>query len=103
MYAVVSDRNQQFKAVPGERVLIALRDGIEPGSIVTFDQVCAVGGDSPRIGAPFVKGVKVTAKVLGEAKGPKLVVAKFRRRKASRRRTGFRARFTAVQIESIVG
>ena len=103
MYAVVSDRNQQFKAVPGERVLIALNDGLEPGSVVTFDQVCAVGGDAPRFGAPFVKGVTVTAKVLGVVKGPKLVVAKFRRRKASKRRTGFRARFTQIQIESIVG
>lgn len=103
MYAIVSDRNQQFRAVPGERVLIALHPDAEPGSKLTFDQVCLVGGDQPRIGTPFVAGAKVTANVLGTAKGPKLVVAKYRRRKNSRRRTGFRAQFTEIQIESVEG
>jgi large subunit ribosomal protein L21 len=126
MYAVVSDRNQQWKAVPGERVLIALRKGLEKGSKIEFDKVCAIGGGEaggqeaggqeadgakaarksqgpkePLVGTPYIKGAKVTAVVVGEAKGEKLVVAKYRRRKASRRRTGHRARYTEIQVESI--
>ena len=101
MYAVVSDRNQQFRAVPGERVLIPLRADAEPGTSITFDQVCVVGGDEPKLGAPFVQGASVTATVIGVVKGPKLIVAKFRRRKASRRRNGFRAKFTQVEIAGI--
>jgi large subunit ribosomal protein L21 len=104
MYAVVSDRNQQFRAVPGERVLIPLHPDAEPGSTLTFDQVCLVGGDEnnqPKVGLPFIDGARVVAKVLGAAKGPKLVVAKYRRRKNSRRRTGFRARFTEIEIQSV--
>ena len=66
MYAVVDDRNQQFRATPGERVKIALRSDLEPGSTVTFDKVCLVtGGDKGAIGSPYVDGATVTASVLG--------------------------------------
>lgn len=101
MHAVIDDRNQQFRVTAGMRVQIPLRQDAEPGSTVTFDRVCLVTGDRPRIGAPYVAGVTVTARVLGNVKGRKLIVAKYRRRKGYRRRTGSRARFTIVQIESI--
>jgi large subunit ribosomal protein L21 len=103
MYAVVDDRNQQFRAEPGKRVQLALDESLEPGNSVTFDKICLVTGDNAKIGAPYCDGVTVTAKVIGMVKGPKLVIQKIRRRKNSRRRTGFRARFTEVQIESIDG
>lgn len=103
MFAVVDDRNQQFRAVQGQKVLIALQKSLEPGSTLTFDKICLVGGSAPKIGTPHVKGAKVTAKVLGEVAGPKLVVQKFKRRKNQRRRTGFRAHYTEIQIESITG
>ena len=54
-----------------------------------------------RVGTPFLSGASVTAKVVRQIKGPKVVICKFRKRKNSRRRTGFRARFTEIQIESI--
>lgn len=103
MYAVVDDRNQQYRVQPGDRIKIHLRDGVEAGGTVTFDKVCLVGGEGEgRIGTPFVAGASVTAKVIRSvAKGPKLTICKYRRRKNSRRRTGFRARYTEVQIESI--
>ena len=105
MYAVLEDRNQQYRVQPGERVLIALKSDVEPGAAVTFDRVCVVGGDGgAQIGAPYVDGASVTAKVVRQdVKGPKLVIQKFRRRKNSRSRTGFRARYTEVQIEQIHG
>jgi large subunit ribosomal protein L21 len=103
MYAVVDDRSMQYRVAPGDRIQIHFREGAEPGSVVTFDKVCILGGEgAAKVGTPYVKGAKVTAKVVrGEVKGDKLVVARFRRRKNSRRRTGFRARFTEVRIESI--
>ncbi len=103
MYAVVDDRNQQFRAEPGKRVQIPFDESLEPGASVTFDKICLVTGDAAKIGSPYCAGVTVTGKVIGMVKGPKLVVQKIRRRKNSRRRTGFRARFTEVQIESISG
>lgn len=103
MFAVVDDRNQQFRAVVGEKVLISLNRSAEPGSVLLFDKICAVGGDKPRIGTPHVAGALVKAKVLGQVQGEKLIVQKFKRRKNQRRRTGFRARFTEIQIEAIEG
>jgi large subunit ribosomal protein L21 len=103
MYAVIEDRTRQYRVAVGDRVQLDLLDDAEPGSTVTFDQVCVLGGDASRIGTPFITGASVTATVVGEVKGPKLVVAKFRRRKNSRRRTGFRGKFTEVQIEAING
>ena len=103
MYAVVDDRNQQFRAEPGQRIQIALDDSLEPGVEITFDKICLVTGDQARIGAPYVDGVSVTATVIGTVKGPKLVIQKIRRRKNYRRRTGFRARYTEIEIGQIVG
>ena len=103
MYAVVDDRNHQFRAEPGQRVQIAHNASLEPGASVTFDKVCLVTGESGRVGTPYVSGVSVKAKVLGTVKGPKVVVQKIRRRKNSRRRTGFRACYTEIEIESIDG
>lgn len=101
MYAVIEDRSQQYRVAPGDQILLPLNASLEPGASVTFDKVCVVGGDDPRIGTPFVDGATVTATVVGQVKGPKLVVQKFKRRKNHRRRTGFRARYTAVRIEAV--
>jgi large subunit ribosomal protein L21 len=104
MYAVVDDRNQQYRVQPGDRIKIHLRNGVAEGETVTFDKVCCVGGEGKgRVGTPFVQGVSVTGKVVRQMKGPKVVICKFRKRKNSRRRTGFRARFTEIQIEAING
>ncbi|MHC4077669.1 MAG: 50S ribosomal protein L21 [Planctomycetota bacterium] len=108
MYVVFEDRNQQFRAAPGERLCVPLmRDpktgDLEPGKKVTFDKVCLITGEKAKIGAPYIKGAKVSATVLGTVRGPKLVVQKLRRRKNSRCRTGFRASFTEIQIDAIDG
>lgn len=105
MYAVVDDRNQQYRVKPGDRLQIHLRRDAQEGSVLTFDKVCMVGGESGgKVGTPYVAGASVTAKVLRpQWKGEKVVTGKFRRRKNSRRRTGFRARYTIVQIEAING
>jgi len=104
MYAVVDDRNQQYRVQPGDRIQIHLRSGANEGDTVTFDKVCLVGGEGAgRVGTPFVQGASVVGKVVRQLKGPKVIIGKFRKRKNSRRRTGFRAQFTVVQIESING
>ena len=102
MHAVLVDRNQQYRVAPGDRLTIALDVRLEEGATVTFDKVCFLGGDQPKVGTPFVEGASVVAKVLRqELKGPKLVVQKFKRRKNYRRRTGHRSRYTELLIESI--
>lgn len=104
MYAVVEDRNQQYRVQPGDRIEIHFLAEAEAGAKLTFDKVCVVGGEGEgRVGSPYVAGASVSATVVRTQKGPKVTIGKFRRRKNSRRRTGFRARYTVVQIESIQG
>ena len=105
MYAVIDDRNQQYRVAPGDRIQIHYRKDAEEGAALTFDKVCCVGSDEGegRIGAPHVDGASVSAKVVRQVKGDKIYIGKFRRRKNSKTRTGFRAKYTEVQIEAISG
>ncbi|HBT75848.1 MAG TPA: 50S ribosomal protein L21 [Planctomycetaceae bacterium] len=105
MYAIFKDGGRQHKVQVGTRLMIDYRgEETKTGSTVEFDQVLAISGeDGVKIGQPTVSGAKVVAEVLGEEKGPKLVVAKFRRRKNSRRKTGHRQTYTLVRISEIVG
>jgi len=106
MYAVLDDRNQQYRVAAGDRIKIHLRSGSTEGESLTFDKVCAIGGDKDsagRVGTPFVAGASVTAKVVRNVKDAKVIIGKFRRRKNSRTRNGFRAQYTMVQIEAING
>jgi large subunit ribosomal protein L21 len=102
MYAVIDDRNQQYRVAPGDRIQIHYKKDVAEGTALTFDKVCCVGGEGEgRVGAPHVDGVTVTGKVVRQVKAEKLHIGKFRRRKNSKKRIGFRARYTEVQIESI--
>ena len=101
MYAIIADSGRQYKVEEGQELVVDYRD-VESGKDVTFDRVLAVGaGGDVKLGTPVVDGAKVTAKVLGPEKGPKLVVQKIRRRKNSRRKTGHRSILTRVKIEKI--
>jgi large subunit ribosomal protein L21 len=103
MYAIFKDGTRQHKVVVGTRIMVDFRDGIDAGKIIEFDKVLAVcGDDGVKIGQPVVQGAKVVAEVIGEEKGPKLIVAKFRRRKNSKRKTGHRQHYTLVKINEIV-
>ena len=106
MYAVLDDRNQQYRVAQGDKIKIHLRADANEGDTLTFDKVCAVGGEADsagKVGTPFVDGASVTAKVIKNVKGPKVIIGKMRRRKDFRKRTGFRAQYTMIQIESING
>ncbi|MCX5673291.1 MAG: 50S ribosomal protein L21 [Planctomycetota bacterium] len=71
-------------------------------STVTFDRVLLVADEKGvRIGKPLVEGAKVTAEVLGVAKGPKVEIVKVRRRKSSRRHTGHRQGYLMVRVTAI--
>jgi large subunit ribosomal protein L21 len=99
MYAVISTGGKQYRVQPGETLHVEKLDAT--GS-VEFDQVLLVAdGDSVKVGAPTVQGAKVTADVLGDGRGEKLLVYKYRRRKGYRRKTGHRQPFTAVKITAI--
>jgi large subunit ribosomal protein L21 len=102
VYAIIQARGRQLKVTPGAVVEI---DGIpgETGSEFTFDQVLLVEKDAGEVvaGAPFVANARVVGVVDGEARGPKLLVFKKKRRKGFRKLRGHRSTFTRVRITDI--
>ena len=104
MYAIIADGGRQYKVEEGQTLEIDFREA-ESGSEITFEQVLAVGDgeETFKLGQPTLSGATVTAKVIGESKGEKIYVQKFRRRKNSKRRTGHRQKYIRVQISKIAG
>ena len=100
MYAVIKTGGKQYRVAKNEVIKVERLDG-EVGASVTFPEVLMVGGDSPVVGTPTVAGASVTATVLEQAKGEKIVIFKKRRRKNYRRRTGHRQMLTVVRIADI--
>lgn len=103
MYAIIEDHGRQYTVREGDVLRIDLRDAAEREPLV-FDRVLMLGGtEEPKVGTPTVAGARVTATVLGEVKGAKVIVRKFKRRKNYRRKQGHRQRYTCVRIDSIEG
>lgn len=101
MYAVVSSGGKQYRVEAGSTLTLERLDG-EPGASFTFDRVLLIGdGDEVTVGTPVVAGASVSATVLGEALGPKLVIFKFKQKVKYRRRTGHRQHLTRVRIDAI--
>jgi large subunit ribosomal protein L21 len=104
MYAVLSSGGKQYRVEAGTTLMLERLDGQpgEAGAQVTFDRVLLIGdGEDVTIGTPTVAGASVSATVLGEALGPKLVIFKFKQKVKYRRRTGHRQHLTRVRIDSI--
>jgi len=104
MYAVLSSGGKQYRVEAGTTLMLERLDGGpgEPGAQVTFDRVLLIGdGEDVTIGTPTVVGASVSATVLGEALGPKLVIFKFKQKVKYRRRTGHRQHMTRVRIDTI--
>lgn len=104
MEAIIRDGGRQFTVRQGGRIEVDWREA-DQGSSIEFGEVLFVRPEDgeARVGTPLVDGAKVVGRVIGPAKGPKLVVCHFRRRKNSKRRTGHRQHYLAVEIESIHG
>jgi large subunit ribosomal protein L21 len=104
MYAVLSSGGKQYRVEAGTTLMLERLDGAPgvAGDQVTFDRVLLIGdGDDVTIGTPTVAGASVSATVLGEALGPKLVIFKFKQKVKYRRRTGHRQHMTRVRIDAI--
>ena len=103
MYAIIRDRGTQYRVEEGQVVQVALLDS-EPGSQIELGEVLMIGGgDQAKVGAPLVEGAKVLAKVVGNVKGDKIIVFKYKNKKRYRRRTGHRQQYTNIAISQIVG
>jgi len=102
MYAIVEEGGKQYRVSTGDRLLID-RNIAEGEKQVTLQRVLLVGGGegAVRIGQPVVEGATVVADVVGPAKGPKLDIQKYKRRKGYHRKLGHRQQYTEVKIAAI--
>lgn len=101
MYAIVDVAGKQFKVAKDQYIYAPKMEG-EAGSNVSFDKVLLLDNEGiVEVGAPTVKGVKVSGKILEHVKGNKVIIFKKKRRKGYAVKNGHRQQFTKVQIESI--
>ena len=101
MYAVIRTGGKQYKVAPND-VIVVEKLMAEKGAMVQFDEVLMVGGEgNASVGAPLVAGAVVTARVLDQGKGDKVMVFKKRRRKNFRRKKGHRQLETTLRIAGI--
>ncbi len=103
MYAVVETGGKQYRVSIGDKLKVEKLD-VEEGASLQLDKVLMISDDGKvTVGAPHVEGTAVEATVLGQGRGEKIRVVKFKRRKKYRRLQGHRQSFTELEITAIGG
>ena len=104
MYSIVEINNKQYRIEEGKPLLV---DRIEAkkDSEIKIDKVLLMRDDKEgvQVGKPYLKGVTMTARVLGMVKGKKIRVFKYKRRKDYRRTIGSRPEYTRILVEKMEG
>ena len=103
MYAVIRSGGKQTRVEPGQAILVEKLAGAV-GDAVELREVLLVGeGEQARIGTPLVEGAVVSGTITAQARGPKLVIFKMKRRKGYRRKNGHRQAYTELRVDKIEG
>ncbi|EAC8275142.1 50S ribosomal protein L21 [Listeria monocytogenes] len=97
MYAIIETGGKQIKVEAGQEIYVEKL----AGEVVTFDKVLFVGGDSAKVGVPFVEGATVTAKVEKQGRAKKLTVYKYKPKKNYHKKQGHRQPYTKLTIDAI--
>jgi len=100
MYAVIKAGSRQFKVAVGEKLVLDRVAG-SAGDSITFNNVLMVGGEQPQWGSPTIPGATVQAVIVKQAKGDKVTVFKYKRRKNYKRTRGHRQLQTVLEVKSI--
>jgi len=101
MYAVIETGGKQYRVEVGTELEVELLD-VEPGKTITIDRVLLVAdGDDSTIGRPLVADASVSAEVVTQTRGPKLISFKYRPKARSRVKKGHRQELTVLRIADI--
>ncbi len=100
MYAIIATGGKQYRVSQGDVIYIEKIDQ-DVDSTVSFDVLMVGGEDAVKIGNPVVAGAKVEGKVLGQVKGEKIIIYKYKSKKNYHRRAGHRQPYTKVEITAI--
>ncbi len=99
MYAIIATGGKQYKVSEGDIIRVEKLDA-EAGAEVTFDNVIAVSSDKLKVGKD-VSDATVTATVMDQGRGKKVVVYKYKRKTGYHKKNGHRQAYTQVKIEKI--
>ena len=98
MFAVIRTGGKQYRVAADDKITVMSLAG-EPGDKVTFDDVLMSAKDGA---AEFGAKVKVTGEIVEQARGPKVISFKKRRRKNSKRKRGYRDEITVIRVTEIL-
>ena len=101
MYAIIKTGGKQYRVETGDVLDVELGASGD-GDSIEFEEVLLVGeGESVSIGAPLVENARVSASLLDDVRGPKLLVFKKKRRKGYKKLAGHRQNLLRVRIGEI--
>lgn len=101
MYAVIKTGGKQYKVAPGDLLRVEKLDAKKGDAVEISEVLMVADGDKLNVGKPTVANAKVTAEVMGEGRGEKLLIFKHRRRKGFRKTIGHRQDFTTIKVKEI--
>ncbi|MCM1190959.1 MAG: 50S ribosomal protein L21 [Butyrivibrio sp.] len=99
MYAIIATGGKQYKVSEGDIIKVEKLD-VEPGNTVSFDQVIAVSDGTLKVGEDVAKA-SVSATVMEQGKGKKVIVYKYKRKTGYHKKNGHRQAYTQVKIDKI--
>lgn len=103
MYAIIETGGKQYRVQEGDTLFVEKLEANQ-GEAVEFDKVLVLSNEGQlTVGAPVVSGAKVSATVVENGKGPKVIVFKYKAKKDFRNKRGHRQPYTKVKIEKING
>ena len=101
MYALVKTGGKQYRVAKDDKILVE-RIAADEGAEIILDDIIMLGdGDRVTVGTPRVEGAAVSAKVVRQTRGPKIIIFRRKRRKNHRRTQGHRQDLTLLQITAI--
>jgi large subunit ribosomal protein L21 len=102
MYAIVESGGLQFSVSEGDQIKVPKIEA-DTGAAHSIERVLLLAGDGePLVGKPFIEGAKVETEIVGQGRGDKVLVFKFKRRIKYRRLKGHRQHFTELKVNKIV-
>jgi large subunit ribosomal protein L21 len=102
-YAIIRSGGRQYRCTEGQSIEVD-RLPVEAGATHTFTEVLLLANDGAvSVGAPTVAGAAVSATVIGEVKGPKVIAFRYKAKERQRRKRGHRQKYTRLTINTIEG
>lgn len=100
MYAIIKTGGKQYKVEQGDEIFVEKLD-VNEGDSVDFTEILAISNEEGLQVGETVSAAKVTASVVKNGKGPKVIIFKYKSKKDYRKKQGHRQPYTKVKIESI--